>query len=106
MPSAGLSRPSLSWPPDWRIVTTENGWTTNAVGLDWINHFNFYIAPRTKGKKRLLILDGYESHHSTKFELYCQENNIITLYMLPHSSYKLQPLDIGCFRLLKQLYGR
>ncbi len=56
---------------DWCIVTTENGWTTNAVGLDWIKHFDCYIAPRTKGKYRLLILDGHESHHSTEFELYC-----------------------------------
>jgi hypothetical protein len=54
----------------------------------------------------LLILDGHESHHSTEFELYCQENNIITLCMPPHSSHKLQPLDVGCFRPLKQSYGR
>jgi hypothetical protein len=93
-------------PADWRIVTTDNGWTTNAAGLDWIKHFDFYTAPRTKGKKRLLILDGHESHHSTEFELYCQENNIITLCMPPHSSHKLQPLDVGCFRPLKQSYGR
>ena len=58
-------------PADWRIATTDNGWTTNAVGLDWIKHFDFYTAPRTKGKYRLLILDGHESYHSTEFELYC-----------------------------------
>jgi len=79
---------------------------TNAVGLDWIKHFDFYTAPRTKGKYRLLILDGHESHHSTEFELYCQQNNIITLCMPPHSSYLLQPLDVGCFGPLKQAYGR
>ena len=54
----------------------------------------------------MLILDGHESYHSTEFKLYCQQNNIITLYMPPHSSYLLQPLDIGCFRPLKQVYGR
>jgi hypothetical protein len=53
-----------------------------------------------------LILDGHESHRSTEFERYCQENNIITLYMPPHSSHLLQPLDIGCFGPLKQAYGR
>jgi hypothetical protein len=36
----------------------------------------------------LLILDGYESYYSTKFELYYQENNIITLYIPTYSSYK------------------
>jgi hypothetical protein len=93
-------------PADWRIATTENGWTTNAVGLDWIKHFDYHTAPRTKGKYRLLILDGHESHHSTEFELYCQQNNIITLCMPPHSSHLLQPLDVGCFGPLKQAYGR
>ncbi|KAL2018622.1 hypothetical protein VTK56DRAFT_592 [Thermocarpiscus australiensis] len=93
-------------PADWHIATTENGWTTNAVGLDWIKHFNYHTAARAKGKYRLLILDGHESHHSTEFELYCQQNNIITLCMPPHSSHKLQPLDVGCFGPLKQAYGR
>ena len=93
-------------PADWRIATTDNGWTTNTVGLDWIKHFDFHSAPRTKGKYRLLILDGHESHHSTEFELHCQQNNIITLCMPPHSSHLLQPLDVGCFGPLKQAYGR
>jgi hypothetical protein len=93
-------------PADWVITTTDNGWTTNEVGLDWIKHFNQYTAPRTKGKYRLLILDGHESHHSTEFELYCQKHNIITLCMPPHSSHYLQPLDVGCFGPLKQAYGR
>jgi hypothetical protein len=49
----------------------------------------------------LLILDGHESHHSTEFELYYQQNNIITLCIPPHSSYLLQPLDVGYFGPLK-----
>ena len=92
-------------PADWCITTTDNGWTTNTVGLDWIKHFDFHTAPRRKGRYRLLILDGHESHHSTEFELHCQQNNIITLCMPPHSSHLLQPLDVGCFGPLKQAYG-
>jgi hypothetical protein len=91
---------------DWRIATTDNSWTTNVVSLDWIKHFDFHTVPRTKGKYRLLILDGHESYHSTEFELHCQQNNIITLYMPPHSSHLLQPLDVSCFRPLKRAYGR
>jgi len=93
-------------PADWRIATTDNGWTTNDVGLDWIKHFDHHTARRTQGTYRLLILDGHESHHSTQFELYCQKHNIITLCMPPHSSYLLQPLDVGCFGPMKQAYGR
>ena len=93
-------------PPDWRIATTKNGWTTNERGLDWIRHFDQHTKSRTKGPYRVLILDGHESHHSTDFELYCKQNNIITLCMPSHSSHKLQPLDVGCFGPLKRAYGK
>ncbi|KAL0936162.1 transposase [Colletotrichum truncatum] len=69
-------------------------------------HFDIYTKPRTSGKYRLLVVDGHESHHSAAFELFCQENNIITLCMPAHSSHLLQPLDVGCFQPLKNAYGR
>ena len=94
------------FPKDWRIHTSENGWTTNEIGLDWIKHFNEYTKGRTTGVHRLLILDGHESHHSAPFEEYCQQNHIITLCMPAHSSHFLQPLDVGCFGPLKASYGK
>ena len=92
-------------PRDWVIATSSNGWTTNEHGLAWIRHFDQYTKPRTTGRYRLLVLDGHESHSSTDFELYCKENDIITLCMPPHSSHILQPLDVGCFSPLKRAYG-
>jgi hypothetical protein len=92
-------------PHDWVIATSSNGWTTNERGLEWIRHFDQYSKPRTTGKYRLLVLDGHESHHSTDFELYCKDNDIITLCMPAHSSHILQPLDVGCFGPLKRAYG-
>jgi len=91
---------------DWRVATSQNGWTTNEIGLEWIKHFELYTQPRTTGGYRLLVLDGHESHHSADFELYCQEHNIITLCMPLHSSHLLQPLDVGCFGPLKKAYGK
>jgi hypothetical protein len=93
-------------PGDWAIATTKNGWTNNETGLEWIKHFDRHTKTRSTGRYRLLILDGHESHHSTDFETYCEENNIITLCMPPHSSHLLQPLDVGCFGPLKKAYGR
>ncbi len=93
-------------PPDWVIATTHNGWTTNEKGVEWIQHFEKHTKARTCGTYRLLIMDGHESHHSTEFELFCKDHNIITLCMPPHSSHILQPLDIGCFGPLKKAYGR
>ena len=58
------------------------------------------------GIYRLLVLDSYDSHHLADFKLYCQEHNIITLYIPPHLLYILQPLDIGCFSPLKTAYRK
>lgn len=93
-------------PADWRLATTDNGWTTNEVGLDYIQHIDHHTVPRTKGIYPPLILVGHESHHSTGLELYCQELTIVDLCMPVHSSHYLQPLDVGCFGPLKQACSR
>lgn len=93
-------------PGDWAIATTQNGWTDNETGLEWLKHFDRCTTNRSIGSYRLLILDGHESHQSIEFERYCEEKKIIRLCMPPHSSHLLQPLDVGCFSVLKQAYGR
>ncbi len=52
-----------------------------------------------------MILNSYKSYCSTEFELHYQQNKIITLYIPLHSSHLLQPLDVSCFRPLKQAYS-
>ncbi|KAF7572858.1 hypothetical protein PtrM4_077630 [Pyrenophora tritici-repentis] len=74
-----------SLPYNWVIVVSENGWTTNELGLQWLKHFD---------------------EHTKKRAQYCKENKIITICMPPHSSHLLQPLDVGCFAPLKKAYGR
>jgi hypothetical protein len=93
-------------PGDWAIATSQNGWTDNEIGFEWLKHFDRCTTKRSVGRYRLLILDGHKSHHSVDFERYCEENQIITLCMPPHSSHLLQPLDVGYFSLLKKAYGR
>ncbi len=94
-----------SLPNDWVITVSENGWTDDEIGYEWIQHFHRHTQSRTKGRYRLLILDGHGSHHSARFEEFSNQNSIITLCMPPHSSHILQPLDVGCFGPLKASYG-
>jgi hypothetical protein len=61
---------------------------------------------RRKGRYRLLILDGHGSHLTPQFDQICAENDIIPIYMPAHSSHLLQPLDIGCFGVLKRAYSK
>jgi hypothetical protein len=93
-------------PRQWVIAVLENGWTNNQLGIAWIKHFDAYTKEGIVGAYRLLILNGYESHSSAEFEQYCADNKIITLCMLLHSSHILQPLDVGCFSLIKKAYSR
>ena len=91
---------------DWVVSLSSNGWTTNEIGLKWIKHFNKHTSNHMKGAYHLLVLDGHESHQSANFQCYCKENKIVTLCMPAHSSHLLQPLDVGCFGPLKQLYSK
>jgi hypothetical protein len=93
-------------PCGWVIAMSQNGWTNNELGLEWLKHFDRRIADRSVGSYCLLILDGHESHHSVQFERYCEANKIVTLCMPVHASHLLQPLDVGCFGPLKKAYGR
>jgi hypothetical protein len=92
-------------PPDWVVGVSDNGWTTNQLGLEWLKHFNRHTESVTTGAYRLLILDGHESHATPEFDQYCKDHKIITLCMPPHTSHLLQPLDVGCYSPLKVIYG-
>lgn len=51
-------------------------------------------------------MDGHHSHNTPKFKDYCDEKDIITIYLPPHASHLLQPLDVSCFSPLKREYGK
>jgi hypothetical protein len=59
----------------------------------------------SRGKYKLLVLDGHDSHLTPKFDQLCKYNNIVPTCMPPHASHLLQPLDVGCFAVLKRFYG-
>jgi hypothetical protein len=60
-----------TFPPDWVIVLSANGWTTDELDLEWVKHFNRHTASRTRGVYRLLILDGHGSHATPEFDQFC-----------------------------------
>ena len=94
-------------PQEWHIATSQNGWTTDKIGLHWLKEvFEPYSKQYSTGSKRLLILDGHSSHLSADFDDFCKKNAIICLCMPAHASHLLQPLDVGVFGPLKRAYGK
>ncbi|ODM17100.1 hypothetical protein SI65_07499 [Aspergillus cristatus] len=93
-------------PHNWRIEVSPNGWTSDQIGLRWLQKvFIPETTSHTTGKYRLLILDGHGSHLTPEFDKVCSENDIIPICMPPHSSNYCQPLDVSCFSPLKGAYG-
>jgi hypothetical protein len=101
---------NASWFPDlkhqWRIGVSDNGCTTNKVGVAWLRHFIEQIRERRVSSHVLLITDGHKSHKSLAFQDLCKENKVITLCMPTHLSHILQPLDVGCFAPLKRAHSK
>ncbi|KAL2695218.1 hypothetical protein AAEP93_003971 [Penicillium crustosum] len=94
-------------PGDWRFEVSPNGWTSDQIGLRWLEKlFIPSTSLRTKGEYRLLILNGHGSHLTPKFNEICEKNKVIPICMPAHPPHLLQPLDMGCFAVLKRSYGR
>jgi hypothetical protein len=94
-------------PRDWRFEVSDNGWTTDAIGLSWLEEsFIPHVIKRRRGAYSMLVMDGHGSHLTPQFDSICMANNIITICMPAHSSHLLQPLDVGCFGILKHFYGQ
>jgi hypothetical protein len=92
--------------PDWLYTTSENGWTSNAIGLEWLRRIFMPNTSPSKTGHRLLILDGHGSHIPIDFMWECRQNSIHLLYLPAHASHLLQPLDLAPFSVLKSQYRK
>jgi hypothetical protein len=93
-------------PLNWRFEVSDNGWTTDQIGLCWLQKiFIPETINRITGRYCLLILNGHGSHLTPEFDQIYSENDIIPIYMPAHSSNNLQPLDVSVFAPLKKAYG-
>ena len=70
-----------------------------------LHHFHENVRSSVE-KKVLLIFDNHESHISIPALNFCKENGIVLSILPPHTSNKLQPLDIGVFKSLKHFYDQ
>jgi hypothetical protein len=93
-------------PRNWKLSVSENVWTNNALGLEWLKHFDRHTKAGQVGAYRLLILDGHKSHLNQNFKDYCLEHKTLTLCMSPHSLHILQPLSVVCFLPLMCKYSQ
>ncbi|KAJ3466488.1 hypothetical protein MRS44_004052 [Fusarium solani] len=104
--------PQQQWFPEdpsfmsnWLFTASPKGWTTNVIGHEWLEKvFIPYTKPAEANEKRLLFLDGHDSHLTEAFIFGCFRANIHPCHLPPHTSHILQPLDLSCFSILKRNY--
>ena len=102
------------------------GWTTNELGLEWIEKYyepltypkynltlllTIYSIVANRGSRttldwRLLVLDGHESHANYLFLDFAWKHRILVQVLPAHSSHLTQPLDVGLFSPLQNNYGK
>ncbi|XP_049796087.1 uncharacterized protein LOC126212719 [Schistocerca nitens] len=91
-------------PPGSGGGATTSGWTNSELFLPVLQHFLKHERP-TKENPMLMILGDHESHTSIAAISYAKENGIILLTLPPHTSRKLQPLDVGVVAPFKMFYN-
>jgi len=90
-------------PPDWRFSTSNSGWTSDSHAYEWLTTvFEPATRPEDPNLHRLLVMDGHGSHITANVVAYCMEHAIDLLILPPHTSHKLQPLDVSVFSPLKR----
>ncbi|KAL8288211.1 hypothetical protein RB597_000566 [Gaeumannomyces tritici] len=89
-----------------RLCTSENGWTDDLIALDWLKHFIEHTKPAAEGEYRLLLIDNHGSHLTFPFWQRCEAARIILFPLPPHTTHKLQPLDVGVFSAYKAAHQR
>ncbi|XP_045450428.1 uncharacterized protein LOC123659219 [Melitaea cinxia] len=84
---------------------SDSGWITESIFVDWLQHFKAFAKP-SADDPILLILDNHESHVSLRAHEFCRKNFIHVLTLPPHTSHRMQPLDLTFHGPLKTAYNR
>ncbi|KAF2837490.1 DDE-domain-containing protein [Patellaria atrata CBS 101060] len=105
----GIIYPSGYGPEDqgYFFTASPTGWTNDELGLRWLETV-FDRSTKTKAGRawRLLIVDGHGSHINMPFLEYCISDKIILANYPPHSTHRLQPLDVSLFSPLATYYKK
>lgn len=90
-------------PPGCIGVAHPSGWMTGTSFLVFVKHFHSHVKS-TPELPCLLLLDNHDSHLSIDVLKFCKSNGIVLLSFPPHTSHRLQPLDVSVYGPFKKHY--
>lgn len=88
------------------LATSDSSYINDLIALDWLEHFDKHSKLRQQGAKRMLLLDGHESHLTVQFIERCLALDIILFLLVPHTTHLCQPLDVSVFQPYKRYHGQ
>ena len=87
------------------FACTDSGWIDSDVFTQWMKHF-IQSVNSSKENKHLLLLDGHTSHSKNLDTIkLARENGVYLLSFPPHTTHRMQPLDVSFFKSLKSWYN-
>lgn len=93
--------------PAMMAGVSKTGWINGFHAKQWLTEcFDPATKDRAKGDRRLLILDGHDTHVQASFLQACWDRNIVCLILPAHLTGIFQPLDVNFFNTLKLAYHR
>ncbi|CAH2108862.1 unnamed protein product [Euphydryas editha] len=91
-------------PPGSLGLATSSGWMNSDLFVTTMKHFIKHTSSSMENPS-LLIMDNHESHLSIEALDLAKENGVTILTLHPHTSAKLQPLDVGIYSPFKSYYN-
>lgn len=92
-------------PPGAIYRCSLNGWTNEDLFLEWLDHFSQHVKP-SESDPVLLSIDNHGSHISLEGFEFCRKHYIHVVSIPPHTSHKLQPLDVTFYAPLKNAFNK
>ena len=95
-----------SAPTESLAICDKSGWMTGVIFRHYLEHVVKYCRA-TPADPVLLIVDGHSSHTKSLEVLeYASQNGLIMLSLPPHTTHKLQPLDVSFFKPFNTYYNQ
>ena len=92
-------------PPGAKGTSTRTGWMNEDTWPEFLDHLIIHTKC-TPEHPMLLVLDNLRAHISLKAVEKAKSNGIVLLTLPPHTSHRLQPLDVTVYGPFKTFYSR
>ncbi len=91
---------------DVLVTISDTDYSNDWIFLRWLKHFDRFSQKHQKRAWRLLVMNDYESHHTSEFLFYCENHKIIFFDLSSHTTHLLQSLDVCVFQSLKHWHSK